>query len=48
MSYIDYEGLIRSAIYEKANGQTYWIADEKPYSMNQIIDTIQNDSLSFY
>ncbi len=44
MSYIENisQGLIRSALYEKANGQIYWIADEKPYSMNQIIDTIEN------
>lgn len=44
MSYIENisQGLIRSALYEKANGQIYWIADEKPYSMNQIIDTIED------
>ena len=44
MSYIENitQGLIRSALYEKAKGQIYWIADEKPYSMNQIIDTIEN------
>jgi nucleoside-diphosphate-sugar epimerase len=26
---------------EKAAGQTYWIADRRPYSMNEIIDTIE-------
>ncbi len=26
----------------KAVGQTYWIADETPYSMSEIIDTIEN------
>ena len=36
------QGLIRSAILEKANGNTYWIADEKPYSFNDIIETIRN------
>ncbi|MGF1494871.1 MAG: NAD-dependent epimerase/dehydratase family protein [Microcoleaceae cyanobacterium] len=35
------QGLILAAITEQANGRTYWIADEKPYSMNQIIDTIE-------
>ena len=35
------QGLIRSAIEDKANGQTYWIADKVPYSFNKIIDTIR-------
>ncbi|MGL5082116.1 MAG: NAD-dependent epimerase/dehydratase family protein [Microcoleaceae cyanobacterium] len=43
MAYIDNlcQGLILAAITEKAKGQTYWIADQYPYSMNQIIDTIE-------
>ncbi len=43
MSYIENicQGLMRAAIYEKANGCLYWIADKEPYSMNQIIDTIE-------
>jgi nucleoside-diphosphate-sugar epimerase len=24
-----------------ANGQTYWVADRRPYSMNEIIDTVE-------
>jgi len=35
------QALVRAALSKEANGQTYWIADEKPYSMNQIIDTIR-------
>ena len=31
------QGLIRAAISSKANGETYWIADSKPYSFNYII-----------
>ncbi len=43
MAYIDNlsQGLIRAATSERANGQTYWIADERPYSMNEILDTIE-------
>jgi nucleoside-diphosphate-sugar epimerase len=24
-----------------ANGQTYWVSDERPYSMNEIVDTVE-------
>jgi nucleoside-diphosphate-sugar epimerase len=43
MGYIDNlcQGLILAALVERANGQVYWIADERPYSMNEIIDTIE-------
>ena len=43
MSYIENicQGLMRASLYEKANGQLYWIADKEPYTMNQIIDTIE-------
>ena len=43
MAYVDNlcQGLILAAITERANGQIYWIADRKPYSMNEIIDTIE-------
>jgi nucleoside-diphosphate-sugar epimerase len=43
MGYIDNlcQGLILAALAERANGQVYWIADERPYSMNEIIDTIE-------
>jgi nucleoside-diphosphate-sugar epimerase len=43
MGYIDNlcQGLILAALVEKANGQVYWIADKRPYSMNEVIDTIE-------
>lgn len=43
MAYIDNlcQGLLLAAMTEKANGEIYWIADERPYSMNEIIDTIE-------
>lgn len=44
MSYVDNtcQALLLAAKTEKANGETYWIADEKAYSMNDIIGTIEN------
>ena len=43
MAYVDNlcQGLMLAAITERANGQVYWIADRQPYSMNEIIDTIE-------
>ena len=43
MCYIDNlcQGLLLAAANQGANGQTYWIADRRPYSMNEIIDTIE-------
>ena len=43
MSYVDNlcQGLMLSALVEKAAGQIYWIADKRPYSMNEIIDTVE-------
>ena len=43
MSYIDNtcQGLLLAGNNEKANGQTYWIADERPYTMNEIINTVE-------
>jgi len=43
MAYVDNlcQGLILAAIRERAAGQVYWIADKRPYSMNEIIDTIE-------
>jgi len=35
------QGLILAASVPKAAGEIYWIADERPYSMNEIIDTIE-------
>lgn len=25
----------------RANGQTYWVADRRPYTMNEIVDTVE-------
>ena len=43
MAYIDNlsEGLLLAAYVQRAAGQTYWIADRHPYSMNEIIDTVE-------
>ncbi|MCW6036938.1 NAD-dependent epimerase/dehydratase family protein [Spirulina subsalsa FACHB-351] len=43
MAYVDNicQGLILAATSKKANGQTYWIADEHPYSMEEIINTVE-------
>jgi len=43
MAYVDNlcEGLLLAATVERAAGQTYWIADRRPYSMNEIIDTVE-------
>jgi nucleoside-diphosphate-sugar epimerase len=43
MAYIDNlcEASLLAAFVERANGQTYWIADKRPYSMNEIIDVVE-------
>ena len=43
MSYVDNtcQALLLASQVDKASGQTYWIADERPYSMNEIIDTVK-------
>lgn len=43
MGYVDNlcEGLLLAAFVHCANRQTYWIGDRRPYSMNEIIDTIE-------
>ena len=43
MAYVDNlcQGLMLAAATEAANGRTYWIADERPYTMNEIIDTVE-------
>jgi nucleoside-diphosphate-sugar epimerase len=43
MSYIDNlcEGIMLAAVIEAARGQTYWIADRRPYTMNEVVDTIE-------
>jgi nucleoside-diphosphate-sugar epimerase len=44
MVYIDNlcQGLLLAALVAQANGQIYWIADERPYSMHEIIDTVED------
>ena len=43
MAFIDNlcEGLLLALFVEHARGQTYWIADRRPYSMNEIVDTVE-------
>jgi len=43
MSYIDNlcQAILLSVANPRANGQTYWVADRRPYSMNEIVDTIE-------
>ncbi len=43
MSYVDNTslGLILAAATEQAAGETYWIADRRAYSMNEVIATIE-------
>jgi nucleoside-diphosphate-sugar epimerase len=44
MSYVDNTalGLLLAAQSERAAGETYWMADERPYSMNEVIDTVED------
>lgn len=43
MSYVDNtcQGLLLAARTEAARGRTYWIADRRPYSMNEIVGTVE-------
>jgi nucleoside-diphosphate-sugar epimerase len=43
MAYMDNlcQGLLLAAESERAPGKTYWIADKRPYSMNEIVDTVE-------
>lgn len=43
MVYIDNlcQGLLLAAATSRAAGQTYWIADRRPYTMNEIVDTVE-------
>jgi len=43
MSYVDNTalGMLLAATQERAAGQTYWLADERPYTMNEITDTVE-------
>ena len=35
------QGMVLGATKEIGSGKTYWIADEKPYTMNDIINTVE-------
>jgi nucleoside-diphosphate-sugar epimerase len=43
MGYIDNlcQGLLLAALTAKADRQVYWIGDERPYTMNEIVDTVE-------
>jgi nucleoside-diphosphate-sugar epimerase len=43
MAYVDNlcQGLLLAASVDRAAGQVYWIADRRPYSMNEIVDTVE-------
>lgn len=43
MGYIDNlcQGMMLAALTEKARAQVYWLADRRPYTMNEIIDTVE-------
>ena len=43
MSYVDNlcQGLVLAAGTDLAKNQVYWIADKRPYSMNEILDTVE-------
>jgi nucleoside-diphosphate-sugar epimerase len=43
MSYVDNtcQGLLLADQVEEAKGQTYWIADRRPYTTNEIVDTVE-------
>lgn len=43
MAYVDNlsQGMMLAALTDNARGQTYWIADRRPYTMNEIIDTVE-------
>ena len=43
MVYIDNlcQGLLLAALVNEADNKTYWIADDRPYSMNEVIGTVE-------
>ncbi|MBU6453351.1 MAG: NAD(P)-dependent oxidoreductase [Cyanobacteria bacterium REEB67] len=43
MAYVDNicQGLMLCEAIEQAQGKTYWIADSRPYTMNEVVDTIE-------
>ena len=44
MAYLDniYDGLVLTLTLEAAARETFWIADARPYTMNEIVDTVEN------
>jgi len=36
------QGMVLAAVNGISSGKTYWVADESPYTMNDIIDTIES------
>jgi nucleoside-diphosphate-sugar epimerase len=44
MAYVDNlcQGLLLCERREHARGQAFWVADERPYSMNEILETVEN------
>jgi len=43
MTYIDNlcQALLLCEREPGASGQTYWVSDRRPYSMNEIVDTVK-------
>lgn len=43
MAYVDNicQGLLLCEQVDQAKGKTYWIADQRPYTMNEIVDTVE-------
>jgi nucleoside-diphosphate-sugar epimerase len=44
MAYTDniVQGMLLAATRDQASGEIFWIADERPYSMNEIVDTVEH------
>ncbi|MEO6990090.1 MAG: NAD(P)-dependent oxidoreductase [Candidatus Baltobacteraceae bacterium] len=44
MAYLDniYDGLVLALTVPAASRETFWIADARPYTMNEIVDTIED------
>lgn len=49
MAYVDNicQGLVLASESPRANGETYWIADERPYAVNEIVATVTDVLESF-
>jgi nucleoside-diphosphate-sugar epimerase len=44
MAYLDniYDGMVLALTVPQAEHQTFWIADARPYTMNEVVDTIED------